>query len=212
MKRTIIFGDIHGCFDEWEMLLKKVNATSQDHLIAVGDLIFKGPSSKRVLEKAYGMPNLQCIIGNHELRLLKSWKERKLEQLHKPYQTDFLKEMKDSLDKFAKWLDTWPYFIDTPDYLVIHAGLRPNIPLKKQDPFDLTHLRKLEPEDKPWYEFYKEKKLIIHGHWAAQGLVVRDNVIGLDSGCVYGKQLSCVILPERQIVQVNAKRVYQPID
>jgi bis(5'-nucleosyl)-tetraphosphatase (symmetrical) len=47
----------------------------------------------------------------------------------------------------------------------------------------------------------------VFGHWAALGLIVRDNVLGLDSGCVWGEALSAVRLAsapaERTVTQVD---------
>lgn len=39
---------------------------------------------------------------------------------------------------------------------------------------------------------------MIYGHWARKGLTIRNNTIGLDSGCVYGKFLSAFILEEKK--------------
>jgi serine/threonine protein phosphatase 1 len=41
--RTIVVGDIHGCYDELVALLQKVNFGADDRVVAVGDLITKGP-------------------------------------------------------------------------------------------------------------------------------------------------------------------------
>ena len=60
--------------------------------------------------------------------------------------------------------------------------------------------------------FYKKKKRVIFGHWAAMGRIYRDNVIGLDTGCVYGGALSAYIVEEKAWVSVEAQRVYCPID
>ena len=211
MPRTIIFGDIHGCWEEWSELLKKVNATPEDRLISVGDLVFKGPSTKKVLDMAVAMPNLKCVTGNHEVHLLNFWKEKRFDRYEKPYQKTAVEELGKNLEKYIRYIETWPFYLDLPECLIIHAGLRPGVPIEEQTREDLTRLRTVEPSGKPWYELYTGKKIVVHGHWAAQGLVVRENVIGLDTGCVYGKELSCVIFPGREIVSVKAKKAYSPI-
>lgn len=62
----------------------------------------------------------------------------------------------------------------------------------------------------PWFEAPDRRTTdatIVFGHWAALGLMLRDNVIGLDSGCVWGNRLSAVRLAtlphERQVFQVD---------
>lgn len=209
MPRTIIFGDIHGCYEEWQALLEKTKASPKDRLISVGDIVCKGPSTKKTLDLALQLPNLMCVMGNHEHYLLRIWQEN-LSPV-KDYQREVLEELGSQAKRYMKFIASWPYYLDLPECLVIHAGIRPGIPLKKQSPKDLVSLRTLEPDLRPWYTDYTDPKLIVHGHWAKQGLVVRKNVIGLDTGCVYGKSLTAVILPERKIVSVPAKRAYAGI-
>lgn len=48
--RTIVVGDIHGCYDELIVLLEQVKLGSKDRVVAVGDLVTKGPKSREVLE------------------------------------------------------------------------------------------------------------------------------------------------------------------
>jgi len=58
----------------------------------------------------------------------------------------------------------------------------------------------------PWFQVPKRKSsgvMIICGHWAALGLHMKDNVIALDAGCVYGRQLVAVRLEDRQVFQVS---------
>jgi bis(5'-nucleosyl)-tetraphosphatase (symmetrical) len=62
----------------------------------------------------------------------------------------------------------------------------------------------------PWFDVPGRETsdvTVVFGHWAALGLIVRDNVIGLDSGCVWGNQLSAVRLAsapaERTVTQVD---------
>jgi bis(5'-nucleosyl)-tetraphosphatase (symmetrical) len=42
------------------------------------------------------------------------------------------------------------------------------------------------------------------GHWAALGLLLRDDLVALDSGCVWGGQLTAVRLEDRAVFQVPA--------
>ena len=44
--RTIVIGDLHGCYDEAIELLTKVGATSSDRVIFAGDLVDRGPNPR----------------------------------------------------------------------------------------------------------------------------------------------------------------------
>ncbi|BCZ78703.1 symmetrical bis(5'-nucleosyl)-tetraphosphatase [Paraburkholderia terrae] len=62
----------------------------------------------------------------------------------------------------------------------------------------------------PWFDVPGRKTsdiTIVFGHWAALGLMLRDNLIGLDSGCVWGETLSAVRITddpvERTLTQVE---------
>jgi bis(5'-nucleosyl)-tetraphosphatase (symmetrical) len=62
----------------------------------------------------------------------------------------------------------------------------------------------------PWFDVPSRKTsdiTMVFGHWAALGLMMRDNLIGLDSGCVWGEELSAVRLAanpaERTLTQVE---------
>jgi len=59
----------------------------------------------------------------------------------------------------------------------------------------------------PWFAFPGAKwatHTIVYGHWAAAGLQIGTHHIGLDSGCVWGKQLTAMRLDDRKIFQVDA--------
>jgi predicted phosphodiesterase len=74
MSRTIVVGDIHGCYDELIKLLEKVELTSADRVVSVGDLIAKGPKSKEVLDLFSNDTRFSSVIGNHDLKVLSFWK------------------------------------------------------------------------------------------------------------------------------------------
>ncbi len=210
MNKTIIFGDIHGCLEEWRELIEKIKPTKQDLLVSVGDIIGKGPASRATLDFARKLPRFQVVTGNHELQFLRAWKKNNLETLTKDYQKHVVTELGPDFNKYMEWISTWPFYLDLPEAVIVHAGLRPHIPLEKQSKEDLCHLRNLE-DGNPWHATYTGKKLVVYGHWAREGLCVKENTIGLDSGCVYGKKLSALILPGREIVQVQARKAYEPI-
>jgi serine/threonine protein phosphatase 1 len=75
------------------------------------------------------------------------------------------------------------------DYLFVHAGVRPDVPLDEQDPHDLVWIR---------YPFLQSSadfgKLVVHGHTPESHPVERDNRIGIDTGAVYGGRLTALVL------------------
>ena len=212
-KKTFVVGDVHGCFNEFLNLLKKANYRKETHrLILVGDIINRGPLSLKMLEwvKAH---EVETVRGNHEQAFIDSVRKNKILN---PHLAKLKKDMKDHLEEWIQWLETLPFYIEDKDFVVVHAGL---VPEKKPQDSDSKLLMNIRTWDKyglnikngnnlPWYSYYKKEKLVIYGHWASQGLNVRENTIGLDSGCVYGYRLSGVLLPERKIVQVPALKKY----
>jgi len=62
----------------------------------------------------------------------------------------------------------------------------------------------------PWYDApgrASRDTPIIFGHWAALGLIVRPDVIALDSGCVWGRALTALRLADRRIVQCDCREL-----
>lgn len=66
----------------------------------------------------------------------------------------------------------------------------------------------------PWYDMPHAPRgvTVLFGHWSAQGLLVRDDVVGLDTGCVWGGALTAMRLEDRKIFQVEAMDGAIPID
>lgn len=205
-ERTIVIGDVHGCYEELQDLLRAVKATPSDRLISVGDLISKGPDSRGVIEWAMKTKNLEVVLGNHELRLRRHWRAgtRSTEKAH---DADTYRQLGDLYEPAMRYIDTWPLTVSGPGFLVVHAGFDPAEGLEWQTATTLTNLRGL-PDGRAWYEGYRERTLAVFGHWAKRRPVVRPNAVGLDTGCVYGGSLTALILPERILISVPARRVY----
>ncbi len=206
--RTIVIGDVHGCWQELQDLLRAVKAHPSDRLISVGDLLSKGPDSRAVVEWAMRTPNLECVLGNHELRLRSHWRAG-TRSTEKSHDADTYRQLGDAYEPAMRFIDKWPLTVSGPGFLVVHAGFDPREGLEWQSASQLTNLRRLE-DGRPWYGAYRERTLAVFGHWAMRRPVVRANAVGLDTGCVYGGSLTALILPERLLISVPARRVYVP--
>ncbi len=78
MSRTIVVGDIHGCYDELIEMLESVGFGQDDRVVCVGDLVTKGPKSREVLELFMTDPRFRTVIGNHDLALRRKWNGEKV--------------------------------------------------------------------------------------------------------------------------------------
>lgn len=211
--RTIVVGDIHGCYDELTDLLEKVDLQKEDRVVSVGDLITKGPKSREVLELFMTDPRFTTVIGNHDLMLRRKWTGEDVELSSAQKETH--KELRGDKDSYASFLNRLPFVIDLDTHLVVHAGLRPNVELYSQTTGDLTKLRTLGPdresqEGTPWYHVYYGEKVVLFGHWPAPEPRRGKKAIGLDTGCVYGYNLTGYIIETDEFVSVRAKRAYDP--
>ena len=206
MNRTVFIGDVHGCFDELQDLLKAVKASPSDRLVSVGDLISKGPKSGEVAAWARATPNLEGVLGNHELRLLRHWRQGTVSR-EKSHDAATYEQLGDAREETMRYFDRWPLTLSGPGWLAVHAGFDPREDLEWQSAAQLTGLRRLD-DGRPWYEAYREKTTVVFGHWAKRAPVLRPNAIGLDTGCVYGGSLTALLLPERVLVSVPARRAY----
>ncbi len=219
-KKYFFIGDIHGCADELAELLLLIPKGPNDEIICVGDLINKGPDSNRVLDllRAAGA---QSVLGNHDnlVKMIHAEKtEGKVPEL--PIKEAHYK-LYDSLSaeniQFICNLPLWIH-IKEINTLVVHAGLRPNLPLEEHSVEELTCLRILNPKNKeyvkrdkvglPWYFFYTGDKPVIYGHNAARSIKINKNTFGIDTGCLYGHKLTALSLPDNQFYQVKAKTTY----
>ncbi|MEN9867033.1 MAG: hypothetical protein RL748_2623 [Pseudomonadota bacterium] len=65
----------------------------------------------------------------------------------------------------------------------------------------------------PWFDVRGRKTqdtTVVFGHWSTLGLLLRDNLIALDSGCVWGGKLSAVRLDDRKLVEVSCPEYQKP--
>lgn len=236
--RRIFIGDVQGCRAELEELLEELRFDpAADELQSVGDLVNRGPDSLGVLRLAREL-DAGAVLGNHDLHLLSAAAGRR--QKRRGDTLDDVLAAPDR-DELLAWVAALPFLRVWPDLFLVHGGLDPTwrdpaAALLGVDPLDPTPDARfavrvrycdpagnLPPRDdpppgepfRPWYAWYDPARhggrTVVFGHWAAKGLLVREKLRGLDSGCVWGGKLSAWIAEEDRIVQVPARRTYAPI-
>lgn len=232
--RTIIVGDIHGCLEEFEELLLKVEHTSEDRLILAGDLVDRGPDSAGVVRKAREL-GAECVLGNHELKYVR-WREweRKVacgEASKNPMQ--FNEEKKNLYTSFRSedldWMTSLPAYLHVaPSTIVVHGGLEAK-PLSKQNKKLMTMCRYLNSNgtfvglkrdlSQPggsvyWTEMWKGPESVFYGHIVHEEIRIDEGenhtCWGIDTGCVFGGKLTAAILTNEGLsfCDVPAKTVY----
>lgn len=65
-----VISDIHGCYDAYCRLLKKIHFSDEDMLYVLGDAVDRGPEPIRLLQDLMMRPNVIFILGNHEYMML----------------------------------------------------------------------------------------------------------------------------------------------
>jgi len=213
MSRTVVVGDLHGCYDELVALLAVVGLGDSDRVVCVGDLVSKGEKSRQVLELFMNNARFSSVIGNHDRALLDYWKGARDKESLKPLQRECARQLKAGRERYAAYLESLPPYIDLGSHVVVHAGLRPNVQLAEQSLEDLTELRTLGPDPanrkgQPWYEEYRDDKTALFGHWPAPEPRRGPRAIGLDTGCVYGYRLTAYVIETGEFHTVPALRAY----
>ena len=213
MNKIFAIGDIHGCLEKLKDLMPKTGIDNQnDTLIFIGDYIDRGKFSSEVvdhvirLQKEY--KKVVCLRGNHEdmfAHYLEGMNEDMylnnggINTLHS-YEiilSDDTEERKRKIPaEHRKFFESLLPYYETEDYIFVHAGMKPGLSLQEQTMHDLLWIR---------HEFidaeYDFGKTVVFGHTPLNNPLINKNMIGIDTGAVYGGKLTCVELPKIKIYQ-----------
>lgn len=211
--RRLVVGDIHGCYIEFMELLDKAALSAEDEIIALGDILDRGPDSRRVLEFFRTNPNAVSLMGNHERKHIRSFRGETRPALS---QRITRLQLGEAYPGAVSYLETFPYFLDHPEATLVHGFLEPNVPLPEQLETvlagTLTGENHLKQYGSPWYELYTGEKPVIVGHLNYLGtgepFIYRDRVFGIDTGCCRGGRLTAILLPEFRFFSVAARQDY----
>lgn len=221
-KRIFAVGDVHGNLRELTILLNFVQSredlTKEDLVVFVGDYIDRGPSSAGVVEYVTAFreahPETICLQGNHEEMLLSflgfggSHGEYYLKnggaECLQSYGVDVLSQDRGDIarsipEKHLEFFRTLEIGIVVGNYVFVHAGIRPGIPLDEQREGDLRWIRQ---------EFIQSPhdlgKTVVFGHTSfSQVFVDLPFKLGIDTGIAYGNALSIVEVTEGSCYQIE---------
>jgi diadenosine tetraphosphatase ApaH/serine/threonine PP2A family protein phosphatase len=214
--RLLAIGDIHGCADELDAMVKAIAPAAGDTLIFVGDYVDRGPASREVIEQLIdlqrGPAEVVFLKGNHEDMMLgfMGFPGRYGESfmfngglqtlasygISDPEVNDAIQRIPSSHQQFLKGLRE-SYL--RPPYLFVHAGILPGVPFDEQNPEDLLWIR---------HEFiFNPHQLgvtVVFGHTPLRAVMCDlPYKIGIDTGLVYGGKLTCIEFGEGTLYQVS---------
>ncbi|MBP5275475.1 MAG: serine/threonine protein phosphatase [Lachnospiraceae bacterium] len=188
---TYVMSDIHGQYDKFMDILKKIDLKDEDTLYVLGDVLDRGPHPIKVLLKLMEMPNAICLTGNHEYMaveclsfLLTEVTDRALDELDVKTLGNLVtwqynganstidefrelsREMQDEVIEFIKDFSIYEEVrVNGQDYLMVHAGLGNFEPSKDIEDYSLKDIiwERAEYEKK-----YYDDKIVITGHTPTQ--------------------------------------------
>jgi len=157
----------------------------------------------------------EAILGNHEEKHLQQ-RHRADERLH----PDHLETRRVLEPEHYAWMAGLPHFLRLPEHnaIVVHAGLLPHLPVERQAPYHLLHAQCIRPPAAKsywpskapdgwtfWTHHWKGPERIIFGHTVFDAPLVTEYAVGIDTGCVYGRSLTAVVLPTWELVSFRAR-------
>jgi protein phosphatase len=227
-----VIGDVHGCRAELEELLTALGYVDGRHpegrtAVFVGDLVDRGPDTPGVLRLVMGMVaagTVLCVPGNHENKLVRAIKGRKVTVSHglaeslaqlEAEPAEFRTEALAFMDGLVSHL-----VLDGGRLVVAHAGLKESYQGRASGrvrSFALYGETTGETDEYglpvryPWANDYRGRAMVVYGHTPTPEPEWINNTICLDTGCVFGGRLTALRYPSRELVSVPAHRVwYEP--
>lgn len=204
----IVIGDIHGCYDTFMALLKKL---PDDLKILVGDLVDRGPKSKETVQWVIDHKD-ECVsvMGNHEHAFLDILKHRRSysyldwlrmggSQTLSSYGLLNSSELVIPEDHL-QFLTDMPIYLEYNDFIVTHAACSNLFPFEDliKEPDSFYGLL--------WHRGMSRRingKFHIHGHTPLIKPYISEDFACIDTACVYdaGKVLTAIEYPSLKVYQ-----------
>lgn len=213
-----IIGDIHGYYNRLVNLFDKLTKrfAENDTLVFLGDYIDRGIHSYEVIDFLINISRIQGLTavflkGNHEDMLMGYLRGEDRGGSYLINGGDAtIRSYIAQVGSFTlprhhiEFYDSLRLYYEGEDFIAVHAGLNPAIEaLADQDEYDLLWIRdKFFRANRRWH------KTVIFGHTptpyiSGDSPVYVDherNIIGIDSGVIFGNQLTCLVWPDKKII------------
>lgn len=207
--RIYAIGDIHGRADLLIAMLGRIERHAEQHpfqgekrLVFLGDYVDRGPDSAGVLDMLdKGLPDgfgVDLLLGNHEQLMLDAFEEggEKLMLWMLNGGNTTMQSFRDAGHeagvlpaRYMVLLKELKLRVAYGDYLFVHAGIRPGVPLDEQTRQDLLWIREPFLSDRDSFGW-----VVVHGHTPGEEPVIRKNRIGLDTGAWMTGRLTAALL------------------
>lgn len=218
--RTIIIGDIHGCYREYKDLLKKVHYNkNKDRLILLGDLMDRGPRSYEMLQwairwKEENPESFFMVRGNHEQMIVEQEKDLDTRLIWrvvgKGATLRSFSKYKDHMEDYIPWItENMPLYYEAEGIRCVHAAIQ-------QEDFEDNPMEILVKDHSESKKNLYDGKLTIIGHTPLEApthydgsgesgipleyhewnLLPEYGTICIDTGCVFGKRLTAMVIDE----------------
>lgn len=202
--RTVVVGDVHGCFEELVELLDEVRLAPDDLLVSVGDLVDRGPAPGEVVRLFRERPNSVVVMGNHERKHVRG--------IFSYAQEITRLQLGDRYAETVEWMRTLPYFFENEHLRVVHAALLSGIPPAEQKEEILCGSTTGERElaalfpGSYWPDHYTDPVPVAFGHHVVgpEPMVRDGRIFGLDTGACHGGRLTALCVPGFTIHSVAA--------
>ncbi len=223
MSMTYVISNLHGCYDEYQVLLRTIRFhDKRDVLYVLGDIVDYGPDSMKLINDMSVRVNVYPIAGEHDYTAVKMFmgyeKMLKTGQKNDEFVSDMTAWIRDGgeptmdayrrLDKDGRegvldYLSDMPLYeevtVSGKDYLLLHQGIydfTPNLDLDELEPEDFF-TESVDPSRK-----YFEDKILVVGHTPTTdveggGRIFYGNgSIFIDCGLGRGGRLGCLRLED----------------
>lgn len=218
-QRVYVVGDIHGRLDLFDELIHAIEQDDLDGgaadstVILLGDLVDRGPDSAGVVSRARdwaAQRSMRILAGNHEDMFLASFEDTgmlrhfvrhggretllsyglTLDRYNESTLDELQAMMREAVPvadrDFLRGLEE---FAIVGDYLFVHAGIAPEIPIEEQKRRDMLWIRE---------RFLRHpgphSHVVVHGHTISDDVDERHNRIGIDTGAFASGRLTALVL------------------
>ncbi len=197
-------------------------------VVFLGDLVDRGPKIPEVLRLVMSMVQAGtalCVPGNHDIKLMRKLRGKdvqithgladSLQQLDKE-SPEFRVQVSDFLDELVSH-----YVLDDGKLVVAHAGMKEEMQGRgsgKVRDFALFGETTGETDEfglpvrYNWAAEYRGRAVVVYGHTPVPQPDWLNRTINIDTGCVFGGNLTALRYPEKELVSVAARETYaQPV-